>query len=82
MLTIDGLNILLEKVVASRLIHHSDSNTDSSLQCFICEMMDQQRGLAGRRHLKHPGLSKSTFSVMLYSCCIMDKHRQCAELQA
>lgn len=42
MLTVDGLNILFEKVVASCLIHHSDSNTDSSLQCFICEMMDQQ----------------------------------------
>jgi len=35
MLTIDGLNILFKKVVASGLIHHSDSNIDSSLQCFI-----------------------------------------------
>lgn len=42
MLTTDGLNIWFEKVVASHLIHHSDSNTDRSLQCFICEMMDQQ----------------------------------------
>lgn len=42
MLTMDGLNILFEKVVASGLIHHGDSNTDRSLQCFNCEMMDQQ----------------------------------------
>lgn len=68
-LTTDGVNILFEKVVASGLIYHCDSNTDSPLQWFIGEMMDQQWRQAGERS----GPLKRAFSVIVYSCCVMVK---------